>query len=121
VSVPPGTVHAVRRQLLVTERTGVRLQAEVPETHRERARGLLGRDGLGPGNAMLLERARTVHTVGMRFPLLVAFLGAELTVLEVVRVPPGRVLLPRARCRHVLECGIHHDLREGDRILPTQG
>jgi uncharacterized protein len=121
MSVPRCTVHAVRRQLLVTERTGVRLQAEAPETHRERVRGLLGRDGLGPGSAMLLERARSVHTVGMRFPLLVAFLDAELTVLEAARVPPGRVLLPRRRCRHVLECGTHHDLREGDRLLPIRG
>ena len=105
----------MREEALVACR-GLRLNAEVPQTRRERARGLLGRDGLHPGEALLLERARSVHTVGMRFEIAVAFLDADLRVLELVRVPPGRVLLPRRSAQHVLELPADTALREGDRL-----
>ena len=35
-------------------------------------RGLLGRSELGPDEALLLERARSVHTFGMRFEIAAA-------------------------------------------------
>ncbi len=69
-----------------------------------------------PGGALLLEWVRSVHTVGMRFEIGVAFLDAGLRVLEVVRVPPGRVLLPRRDARHVLELEADGPLRAGDRL-----
>ena len=105
----------MREEALVTCR-GLRLNTQVPETRRERARGLLGRDGLHPGEALLLEGARSVHTVGMRFEIGVAFLDADLNVLELVLVPPGRVLMPRRGGRHVLELRADSTLREGDRL-----
>ena len=40
---------------------------EVASTHADRVRGLLGRDGLEGG--LLLPRCRSVHTMGMRFPI----------------------------------------------------
>lgn len=98
---------------MVGER-GIRLRADVPTTRRERARGLLGRDHLAPDSALLLERTRSVHTIGMRFEIAVAFLDAGLRVLEVVRVPPDRVLLPRRGARHVLELEVDTPLRSGD-------
>jgi uncharacterized membrane protein (UPF0127 family) len=103
---------------LVAER-GIRLRAEVPTGRRERARGLLGRDRLAPGSALLLERTRSIHTVGMRFEIAVAFLDAGLRVLEVVRVPPGRVLLPRRGARHVLELEADTPVRGGDLLRPS--
>ena len=105
----------MREEALVACR-GLRLSTQVPQTRRERARGLLGRDGLHPGAALLLEGARSVHTVGMRFEITVAFLDADLRVLELVRVPPGRVLMPRRGARHVLELRTDTALREGDRL-----
>lgn len=77
----------------------------MPETPWERARGLLGTTGPAPGTGLLLERARSMHTIGMRAPIVVVFLDAELRVLSAIRVPPGRVLLPRRRARHLLELG----------------
>ena len=53
---------------------------EVAVTRRARRRGLLGRDGIE--GALLLEPARSVHTVGMRFPIDVAFLARDGTVLD---------------------------------------
>ena len=50
-------------------------------------RGLLGRDGID--GAMLLRPARSVHSVGMRFPIDVAFCDQDLVVV--------RTHLPAAR------------------------
>jgi uncharacterized membrane protein (UPF0127 family) len=95
----------------------LRLRVEVPQTRRERMRGLLGRRALEPGRGLLLERTRTIHTFGMRFPLRVAFLDRELRVLEVQDLPPGRIVLPRPGARHILEYA-NADLRMGDRLAP---
>jgi hypothetical protein len=83
-------------------------------------RGLLGRTVLEPGCGLLLERTRSVHTVGMRWTIHMAFLDRELTVLGVRAVPPGRLVLPRARIRHVLELATGTDVGVGDRLLPDE-
>lgn len=75
--------------------------AEVAETLVSKTVGLLGRSGYD--GALLLSRAKAVHSMGMRFPLDVAFLDGEMTVVDVVRLPPWRVTRPRLRCRCVLE------------------
>ncbi|HEX7464228.1 MAG TPA: DUF192 domain-containing protein [Actinomycetota bacterium] len=87
---------------------------EVPTTRHERARGLLGRDGLPEWHAMLFERARSVHTFGMRFEIAALFLDCGLRVLEIARMPPGRLALPRPRARHLLEAPTDADLALGD-------
>ncbi len=76
---------------------------EVPQTRGERARGLLGRLELEPNEGLLLERSRSVHTFGMRFPIDAVLLDRDERVIEVVRLPPNRVLFPRRRVRAVLE------------------
>ena len=40
-----------------------------------------------------MEGLRTVHTAGMKFPIDVAFLSADQTVLRVARLKPWRVAL----------------------------
>lgn len=94
---------------------------EVASSHRNKGRGLLGRDGFD--GALLLERTRSVHSFGMRFPIDVAFCAAEADELEVVRtlrLVPGRVTAPvwRARCVIEAEAGrfAHWELRVGDRL-----
>jgi hypothetical protein len=79
--------------------------------------GLLSRHDLAEGQAMLLQHTRSVHTFGMRFEIKVAFLGWDLEVLQTRTVPPGRIVLPRLRAHHVLECRPDSDLRPGDRLL----
>jgi hypothetical protein len=91
---------------------------DIAGTHRERMRGLRG-SATAQGHTLLLERCRSVHTVGMRFPITVAFLDADLRVIRVVRAPGGRVLFCR-RARHVLECHIGADIRVGD-VLTRRG
>jgi uncharacterized protein len=86
----------------------------IPETLRERGRGLLGRSGLEPNEGLLLEHSRSVHTFGMRFPIDAVLLDRDDRVIAVVRLSPNRVLLPRARVRAVLEVAAG----EGRRFTP---
>ncbi len=104
------------RALLLQRPDGELVTAIVPETRVERVRGLLGRDGLEPDEALLLKRTRSVHTFGMRFPIAVVLLDDDLRVVAVKRMVPRRFLLPRLRVRHVLECHPEVDLRPGDSL-----
>ncbi|MEU5048208.1 DUF192 domain-containing protein [Streptomyces sp. NPDC021096] len=74
---------------------------EVAASYRARTRGLLGRDSVE--GALLLTPAGSVHTFGMRFPIDVAYLSRDFTVLAVRTMRPGRLGAPRLRARHVLE------------------
>jgi uncharacterized membrane protein (UPF0127 family) len=75
--------------------------AEVATDRRRRARGLLGREGIE--GALVLPGVRGVHTLGMRFPIDVAFVDRGGTVVDVVRMPPWRLGRTRWRARSVLE------------------
>lgn len=74
---------------------------EVASTRAARRKGLLGRDGIE--GAILLQPARSVHTLGMRFPIDVAHLDEELVVLRVVTMRPWRIGPPVRAARSVLE------------------
>jgi uncharacterized membrane protein (UPF0127 family) len=91
---------------------------EVAETRAERRRGLLGRDGFE--GALLLRPARAVHTLGMRFPIDVAYCDDDLRVLETVCMQPHRLGLPRRRARGVIEAASgafdRWGLRPGDHL-----
>lgn len=74
---------------------------EIAGTRQARRRGLLGRDGLE--GALLLRPGRAVHTLGMRFPIDVAYCDAELRVRSVRTMVPWRIGAPRPRSRAVVE------------------
>jgi uncharacterized membrane protein (UPF0127 family) len=74
---------------------------EVAESFGDRWRGLLGRDGLD--GALLLRPARSVHTLGMRFAIDVAFCTRDLEVLSTVCMHRHRLGLPRVRAKAVIE------------------
>lgn len=90
----------------------------VPLTRRERGRGLLGRDGVE--EAMLIEPARSVHTIGMRFDIDVALLDHEYRVVKLLTMKRHRVSLPRRGCVAVLEAEAgtfrEWNLRPGDEL-----
>lgn len=91
---------------------------EVATSRRDRGRGLLGRDGFE--GALLLERTRSVHSLGMRFPIDVAFCDDDLAVLKTLRLRPHRVTLPVLRASRVLEAEAgafaHWTLCPGDQL-----
>lgn len=74
---------------------------EVAATRRARGRGLLGRDGVD--GALWLPGVRSVHTVGMRFAIDVAWVGRDGVVQRVRTMPPGRVSGWSPRAAGVLE------------------
>ncbi|MGI8662186.1 MAG: DUF192 domain-containing protein [Acidimicrobiales bacterium] len=91
---------------------------EVADSARGRSKGLLGRDGIE--GALLLRPARSVHTIGMRFPIDVAFLDGALAVLATVTMRPGRIGMPRLGARAVIEAEAgafaRWSLRVGDQL-----
>ncbi len=91
---------------------------ELATSWKSRTLGLLGRDGID--GAIVLRPCRSVHTVGMRFPLDVAFCSTDMTVLRVVRMGRHRVGMPVWRSRVVIEAEAgafaRWNLRPGDRL-----
>jgi uncharacterized membrane protein (UPF0127 family) len=92
---------------------------EVAERWDERLRGLLGRDGVD--GALLLRPARSVHTIGVRFPIDVAFCDGDLVVVDVCSpLRPNRVTRTRWRSRCVIEAEAgafeRWQLRRGDQL-----
>ena len=74
---------------------------EIAEGHRNRARGLTGREGIK--GALLLSPAKSIHTFRMRFSLDVAWCDGDMKVLRVSRVRPNRLPRPCASAHCVLE------------------
>ena len=75
---------------------------EIAQSMGGRSRGLLGRDGIE--GAILLRPARSVHTFGMRFPIDVAHVDAEMRVLRITTMNPNRLGTVVWRARAVIEC-----------------
>jgi uncharacterized membrane protein (UPF0127 family) len=59
-------------------------RCEVAERTIARMRGLLGRDGLGPGEGMLIKHAPSVMTFFMRFPIDVVFVDKTYKIVKIV-------------------------------------
>lgn len=74
---------------------------EIAAARAARTRGLLGRDHID--GALLLTATRSVHTLGMRFTIDVAYLDDDLRVTDQHTLPPNRIAAPRWRARHALE------------------
>ncbi len=71
-------------------------RCQVAESTVARMRGLLGREGLAPGEGMLIHPAPSVMTFFMRFPIDVVFLDREKTIVKVVSsLPPWRLASAR--------------------------
>ena len=77
---------------------------EVAETFAARFVGLLGRKGLAEDAGLWLNPSRGVHTFGMRFPIDVVALDADMTVVGLYRnLKAWRVAATGATVRSVLE------------------
>ena len=109
----------MREVAAVTPRGDV-LLCRVAEAGRDRRTGLRSERGLSQDAAFLFPGATSVHTLGMRFAILVVRLDDAFTVVDVRRVPPGRLVAPMRRASHVLECNENADVRVGD-VLRVEG
>ncbi len=85
-----------------------------------RRRGLLGRDALAPGEALVIAPSQGIHTFGMRFAIDVVFADRRGAVVAIAAgVPPRRIRLAW-RAFAVVELGAGTcqaaGLRLGDRL-----
>jgi uncharacterized membrane protein (UPF0127 family) len=115
--------HASDVAWLVSE-ARVLASAEVANDRPARRRGLLKRDNLE--GALVITSCRWVHTVGMRFPLDVAYVDDDGTVVKTARMARHRVGMPVHKATWVIEAeagaferwGLHVgdvvELRDGD-------
>ena len=97
---------------------GVRWSIAIPDSRRERMRGLRSQTGLAPNHGMLFRGCRSVHTFGMTFEIEVAFLDGGDRVIQLRRAPPGRVLVSM-RARAAIECAPGCGIRPGDLLRPV--
>lgn len=99
---------------LVTDDARVLASAEVADAHQTRRRGLLGREHLD--GALVLRPCRWVHTLGMRFPLDVAFLADDGTVVKTMQMHQHRIGVPVWRASTVVEAEAGAFARWGLRV-----
>jgi uncharacterized membrane protein (UPF0127 family) len=112
---------------LVNERTArtVAETVEVASTSASRRRGLLGRDSLDAGTALVIAPCSAIHTFFMRFAIDVVFVDRRGHVLKIVHdLRPWRIA-GSLRAYAVIEMAGgrlgQDDIRIGDRLTLRSG
>lgn len=110
----------VSRLEVASTRRALATNIGVADSFVARLRGLAGRPGLEEGEAMLFERARQVHTFGMRFPIDVVVCDRDWRVVHVERaMQPWRIGRWVRDGYYVVElpAGAASEVNAGDRLL----
>lgn len=74
---------------------------EIATTRAQRRKGLLGRSGIE--GALLITHTRSVHTLGMQFPIDAIFCDTDLVVLAIKQVDRLRLPISPRGTRNVVE------------------
>jgi uncharacterized protein len=80
---------------LTIARTGFPLvqRLEIAGHSRARKKGLIGRDSLAPGHALVIAPSQGVHTFGMRFPIDIVAIDRQGRVIKIrPNVGPNRIV-----------------------------
>jgi hypothetical protein len=97
--------------------------AEIADTRRSRRRGLLGRESME--GAIVIAPCRWIHTIGMKFPIDVAYLDDDGVVVKTIQMQRFRVGIPVWNARSVIEAEAgafgRWGLRVGDQIEVRTG
>src|SRR5208337_5413076 len=82
-----------RLQVLnLTRHTVLATCMEVADSGPKRNKGLLGRNGLGPGEGLWIVPCEAVHTFGMQFPIDLIYLDRKNRIKKLrSEVPPWRL------------------------------
>ncbi len=98
------------------------------ETLKDRMIGLLGRTTLPEEEGLWIIPCKSVHTIGMKFPIDVLFVDKSLSVVRVVHaLSPGRMTRVCLTAKSVIElaAGVarRHAIAPGDRLqaIPLPG
>jgi uncharacterized membrane protein (UPF0127 family) len=82
----PFALRNARNGLVVAERLEPAFDSDT------RRKGLMGRDGLAAGSALVIAPSNSVHTFFMRFPIDIVFAGRDGRVLKIrPEVAPWRI------------------------------
>ena len=107
------------------ERSGEPLasHAQLASNSATRKRGLLGRESLGQGHALVLAPCQGVHTFGMRFSLNIVGVARDGTVVVLRRDVPQRRIVLALRAFAIVELASGAcdaaGLDRGDRLVAT--
>ena len=89
-------------------------------TFLSRFKGLLGSNGLDCGQALLITPCNSVHTIGMRFPIDIAFLDRQGKILKLVHNLKPQKLSMKKQAACVLEMPVNsiekHKLELGESL-----
>ena len=76
----------------LTRHTQIAGRVEVADSGAKRSKGLLGRAGLTPGEAIWIVPCESVHTFGMKFAIDLVYLDRKLRIRKIRRnVRPWRI------------------------------
>jgi uncharacterized protein len=95
-----GSWHTAHVPWLVSD-ARVLASAEVADKRSSRRRGLLRRDTIE--GALVLRPCRWVHTIGVRFPIDVAYLDSDGVVMKTIQMRRHRMGIPVWRSAAVIE------------------
>ena len=103
--------------ILRNTRTGlpVATHVETAFSSADRKRGLLGRDGLPSGQALVIAPSNLVHTFAMRFAIDIVFTARDGRVLKVSEAVPPRRIAGSLRAFAVVELAAGELERSGTR------
>lgn len=88
----------------LTKKIALPYTVRAAKSFRGRLIGLLGTREPDPGQCVLFDPCKGVHTFGMNYPVDVVFLDDTSTVIEVLRnLQPGKITKPVRGARRVLE------------------
>lgn len=112
--MPASAWHTAHVPWLVTDDARVLASAELADSRSARRNGLIGRDHLD--GALVLQPCRWVHTIGMRFPIDVAFLDDDGCVVKTMSMHQRRIGVPVWRASTVVEAEAGAFARWGLRV-----
>lgn len=112
------------KQTIINQRNGsiVSNAPQFADSWIKRLVGLLSVNALKQGESLWLRPCKSIHTIGMRFPIDVVFLDKENRIQKLANcLKPYRLCLSAKRSITVLELPIgtiaSADLQQGDRLL----
>ena len=97
--------------------------AEIADSRRARRRGLIGRESID--GALVIDPCRRIHTIGLKFPIDVAYLDVDGVVVQTLHLQRVRMGIPVWNARRVIEAEAgafgRWGLRVGDLIEVRTG
>jgi uncharacterized membrane protein (UPF0127 family) len=109
---------------IINQRNGIQVAtgAQMAQTWKQRLVGLLAHKELRQGQGMWLSPCKSVHTIGMRFPIDVIFLDKNNRIKKLDQaVKPYRICLAKKGAYSVLEVPAgtisKTELKRGDKLV----